>query len=236
MSKPTDRINLKTKRRLDLQTDDVETPHSKRNKSTPVAKVNKGKKLKPSKLLPIKMGTKSQKSLPIGKPRMIPELNINENRSKRLNHQEISNIPKDKKVERNVTKVIPIIQTHGMKAKNAKNALDTQKEILNLNRIDHLSSVEFVDGENALNDDTVVDHDGVELSIDGSDLDEQFPENEPGEIPSSDSEDETETVSTPQVQPKKRVKSKVIKVNKNAVAQQQSAGSSDGTCASAGLN
>ena len=67
-------------------------------------------------------------------------------------------------------KVTPIIQTRKMKAKS--DAMQLQKELEKLNKIDVLSSAELDAGERVLENDSDVDHDGVELSIQGSDLSE----------------------------------------------------------------
>ena len=86
-----------------------------------------------------------------------------------------------------VRKVVPIIQTRGMKAKAAKinnnivemprKVVVTQKEVNQLDSIDKLTSNEIVDGDPIVEDE--VCHDGVELSINGSDIDEDFPEDQP---------------------------------------------------------
>ena len=76
----------------------------------------------------------------------------------------------------NKIKVIPIIQTRGMKQK-AQNSIEYQvKESEYLNNIDKQTFTEFVDGENAAElDPAEVSHDDVELSVNGSDLDD-FPD------------------------------------------------------------
>ena len=101
------------------------------------------------------------------------------------------------------TKVVPIIQTRGMKAK-AINGLMVEimqdgqsSELEKLNEIDAMTQNEIVDGEAVLNE---IDHDGVELSVQGSDnefaAEEGEIENastavtEPGEITSSEGDDE----------------------------------------------
>ena len=86
-------------------------------------------------------------------------------------------------------KVVPIIQTRGMKAKFAKNAIEKQTQpsrkqqmvdFVNkkdkLSNIDNLTSTEFADGDSILDGD--ISNDGVELSINGLDIDEDFPETE----------------------------------------------------------
>ena len=98
-----------------------------------------------------------------------------------------------------------------------------------MNRIDTLTSREFADGEEFLNEIAGaanieadgIDHDGVELSMNGSD-DEAFPEaedntehteqSEPGEVESSD-EEEGDSTSNRVVQRHSHVWSKVVKVN-----------------------
>ena len=102
-----------------------------------------------------------------------------------------------------IPKVIPIIQTRGMKAKIADRAdqINKQQELEYFNGIDTMTSVEIVGGENTDNLSNI-DHDGVELSVQGSDI-EDFPDKaEPGEV----SEDEEEVVCRP------KIASKVVKV------------------------
>ena len=118
--------------------------------------------------------------------------------------------------------VKPIIQTQGMKQKQKLQKLERNR----LNNIDRLNSVEIAGGnltdEEALNDNHEIEHDGIKLSINGSDVDEEFPEadlpstsptvnttprqveeTEPGEILSNEEE---EDITRHQVQ------SKVVKV------------------------
>ena len=93
----------------------------------------------------------------------------------------------------NKVKITPIIQTRAMKEKAAvkvktktpvvsnlnklsDEAIDTGKELAFLNRIDTLTSDEIVGGNVESDDDEGVYHDGVELSIQGSDVDDDFPE------------------------------------------------------------
>ena len=95
----------------------------------------------------------------------------------------------------------------------------TQQDFDLLNSIDTLSAIELADGDHALesddNDGGAVNHDGVELSVNGSDEDE-FPEAdeadnlEPGEVSSSDDDENAEVVPTRQ---RPKVASKVVKVN-----------------------
>ena len=65
--------------------------------------------------------------------------------------------------------LVPIIQTQGMKAKEklSKEALAT--ELAELNAIDKLTSDEIADGDEICND-------GVQLSVQGSDFEDDFPE------------------------------------------------------------
>ena len=150
-------------------------------------------------------------------------------------------------------KVIPIIQTRGMKARefalkqsnlvkpkskvkvktdkvqmNKVNKVQiSQDEINRLDLIDQLTADEIAggDSENELAEVNEICHDGIELSINSSDIDEDFPEDdrqndqtdhdhngvEPGEL-SSSSEDEYEPDHS-------RPQSKVTKVtNKQQVA------------------
>ena len=82
-------------------------------------------------------------------------------------------------------KVTPIIQTRAMKLKLANDGKDDQvnKELEDLNTIDALTSNEIVDGDRVFDDsngkmqeddnnDQQINHDGVELSISGSDIEE----------------------------------------------------------------
>ena len=84
---------------------------------------------------------------------------------------------------------------------NMTNAVVTSKmdknEIEYLNDIDSLTVTEFVEGENFLQTQGEIDHNGVELLVNGSDL-EHFPDKdeqdisssgEPGEIQSSEDEE-----------------------------------------------
>ena len=104
------------------------------------------------------------------------------------------------KVNVNKVKVIPIIEIRGMKAKKLINSDNNVEEVSFFNRIDQLSSDEFVGGniDENLNRDcdesssANISHDGVEISINGSDDKNEFPDEtaaEPGEI--SDSDEET---------------------------------------------
>ena len=102
----------------------------------------------------------------------------------------------------------------------ATNQNDFDKEIQQLNEIDNLSPNEILDGEKAVQEEGVevedveeVDHNGVELSIQGSDIDEYSDDN--GEIHSSSEEEE-------EIQPGRTVTSKVLKA-KNIVNEPKSA-------------
>ena len=84
-------------------------------------------------------------------------------------------------------KVTPIIQTRGMKAKakqanliKNKKVIVTQADLHKLNDIDKLSYREFADG-----DENGIYHNGVELSIQGSDIEDDFPEVNPTQPPST---------------------------------------------------
>ena len=120
--------------------------------------------------------------------------------------------------------LIPIIQTRSMKAKSfSKDKKGDKREKLSvklsdklerLNNIDILSPIEIADGEKALvsgSETESVCNDGVEISINGSDDEDEFPEvTEPGEILSS----EDESCDNPQSQKSTQVASKVVKVNR----------------------
>ena len=111
-------------------------------------------------------------------------------------------VPVDLISKRQKVKISPIIRTHGMKAKAVaeKNKVRVTADELNkFATIDTLTSDKFLGGQ----DDDQVCHDGIELSVQGSDL-EEFPDDagetaqsdseiepgEPGELSSSESEDE----------------------------------------------
>ena len=72
---------------------------------------------------------------------------------------------------KNKRKISPIIQTQGMKAKQAKNDhesennFDKECELEKLNNIDKLRPHEIVDGEIV----NQINHDGLEISINRSD-------------------------------------------------------------------
>ena len=116
-------------------------------------------------------------------------------------------------------KIIPIIQTRRMKAKIAQKQddldliNDREKELHEFNQIDVLSRDEILAGES----DTDVEHDGVELSIIGSDLDD-FPDDgmESGEVSSDDEVLNDNTISPRNLH---RVALKVVKVNNRDSAQ-----------------
>ena len=76
---------------------------------------------------------------------------------------------------------ISIIQTRGMKAKNlGKSNKDIEDEIVLLNNIDKLTQSEILDGDRVVNGEDGSIGDGVDLSIDGAELDEDFPESVDG--------------------------------------------------------
>ena len=68
------------------------------------------------------------------------------------------------------TKVVPIIKTRGMKRKE-KDQINKQNERQILNEIDTMKPFEIAGGDT----DNEIDHDGIELSVNGSDI-EDFPE------------------------------------------------------------
>ena len=131
--------------------------------------------------------------------------------------------------------ITPIIQTRGMKARAAqkgenddkvinKNVL-TRADITHFDKIDTLTSREIADGEDK------VYHDGIKLSIQGSDIDEDFPvpDNNANTHDVSDNEEEGKDTNCDSTEPgeicsseedlppdnnNKKVASKVIKVNK----------------------
>ena len=100
-------------------------------------------------------------------------------------------------------KIIPIIQTRSMKKRcNGKqqsiHRID-QEELNTLNEIDKLTSHEIADGEQHSSG-QVLNDDGVDLSVEGSDIDEDLSDSkgntgtvddfEPGQVSSSDEEEE----------------------------------------------
>ena len=112
-------------------------------------------------------------------------------------------------------KLVPIIQTRSMKAKQFAPELNQDKgkettkgsksrkyrktklsnrEYEDLNKIDLLTSKEIVDGELVVNEDL---GDGVDLSIDGSDLEENFPDTDEGD---ADRNHDEEVLTTPATQ------------------------------------
>ena len=109
-------------------------------------------------------------------------------------------------------KVVPIIQTRGMKAKlnnNSDKRIVTREDLANLDKIDKLTVDEIAGGDDKIH------HDGIKLSINGSDTEDDFPEvetTEPGEISSSGCEDSDEEMQDEYRN--KCVASKVTKVNK----------------------
>ena len=144
------------------------------------------------------------------------------------------------KTAKTKTKVTSIIQTRGMKTKAARLTREQiESELKKLSQIDSLTSCELADGEQGLNDeDSDVNHDGVELSVNGSDFEDDIEDPrtsgtseppaqghidsttesdveemnngiEPGEL--SSSEDEVD------VRPKKSVASKVVRAEKEKI-------------------
>ena len=112
------------------------------------------------------------------------------------------------------SRLVPIIETHGMKAKRAVE----EDELSKLNQIDGLTSNEILGGNEVLNegDDDEVNHDGVELSVNGSDVDE-FPDDnteltrqEPGEL------DDESDVEEEEVLVRNKVASKIVAVPKSS--------------------
>ena len=127
----------------------------------------------------------------------VGHLNENSNRNFERNNKNFEGRSRSIAVK---SKVIPIIQTRGMKAKQGEKGKNiTQKEINKLLAIDDLNPAELFAGEEICND-------GVEITVPGSDLDD-FPDDfdndndscqedsqpslmEPGEIESSGNESE----------------------------------------------
>ena len=112
---------------------------------------------------------------------------------------------------------VPIIQTRAMKAKETTtlNYVEsdqvTESDIDDFNKIDALTSTEIENGNQVIDDGDVPMGDGVDLSINGSDLETEFPEgggSEAGEVLS----DDDEQINMPC--PRSNVRSKVVKVSK----------------------
>ena len=118
--------------------------------------------------------------------------------------------------------IVPIIQTRRMKALGINKS--GTNEISKLNKIDTLSSNEITDGDVATDGNGVVDHEGIEVTIPGSDIDDEFPDDngEPGELPntSSDEEEFSQETSPDRLCHRVRVPSKVVKVNRNRKQQE----------------
>ena len=93
----------------------------------------------------------------------------------------------NRKNERSRSKIVPIIQTRKMKQRS-KEQSELQKEIKFLSKIDNLSSSEIKAGNE-------IDHDGVEISINGSDI-EDFPEEQQQQTSSCQTEVAETTEST----------------------------------------
>ena len=102
---------------------------------------------------------------------------------------------KQNKLSKTITKIVPIIQTRGMKAKEKICSLtnkEKESELKKLNQIDQLLPHEIAGGDVSSDEEGEICNDGVELSINGSELDEEFPEEssgEPGKIIASDEDD-----------------------------------------------
>ena len=104
--------------------------------------------------------------------------------------------------------ITPIIQTRGMKAKAQKGKNNDQivkenvltcVDIAHFDKIDTLTSREIADGKDE------VYHDGIELSIQGSDIDEDFPvpDNNTNTHDTSDNEEEEEDTNLDSTEPGK---------------------------------
>ena len=120
------------------------------------------------------------------------------------------------KNNRDVKKITPIIETRGMKARKVLASSEFQE----LNKIDSLTNREILDGDSALDPEEIC-HDGVEISINGSDVDEFLEENDGndgssdmGEISSGD-EDEASMVE------QRKIASKVVKVSTDNTSSSQ---------------
>ena len=118
-----------------------------------------------------------------------------------------------------ITKVDPIIQTRGMKAKSLKtfgqSSIDTNVEIDKLSQIDCLTSVEFAGGNDASNKsggEEAIHNDGIEISINGSDVDDEFLDEEGFEDEVVEQQDEEERGNK---KGRNWVSSKVVKVTQN---------------------
>ena len=114
--------------------------------------------------------------------------------------------PLNRKRKVSQIKLVPIIQTRGMKQK-LKQVQDFDEQLKNLNAIDKHTSDEILGGED-------VEHDGIELSIHGSD--EEFTEDFDGnqEKATNDELDYSDYSDEEDSQPQHTVSSKVVKVSK----------------------
>ena len=188
MSKP------KAKRKL---LDELEATQSvaksKKAKSKQTSN-QEGKNLVKTKLLKRKVIPKA-KGKKDGNNNAIPECSGKLSKFAKINGG--TDLDLDRRNVLNVNNVVPITRTRAMKAKET---IRDKSEIETLNDIDRLTNKEFISG----NQIEEICHDGVELPINGSDLDD-FEEdlddathNEPGEITSSD-EDEVVVTKSPLV-------------------------------------
>ena len=195
-----DRQQKKVKRSLITELDETDVLHPKKNRlSRPEMQGRKPTKIN-SKIKTLKLSKKA-KALTDN----TTVKNINSNRSKPNRATATAQVAAETRSQKDVIKVVPIIQTRGMKAKIVR---ISQQDIEQLDEIDKQTSVEFVDGERSFENETADDdhdHDGVELSVAGSDIDD-FPETEPGEVSSSSEEDE------PEARHSQKVASKVVKI------------------------
>ena len=121
------------------------------------------------------------------------------------------------KAKSKTNKVIPIIETRCMKVKRALEQLnlDAEKELKDLNNIDTLSSFEIAAGDK-IDDEREIHHDGVDLSIDGSDFEEEGNlsnhwRSDEGMVSDSDGEAGKDNESDSP----RRIKSKVVRVSKS---------------------
>ena len=133
------------------------------------------------------------------KRKPLPKGGINKDVTQAKNQKRVpknSNTNRNKPTSMSRPKLIPIIQTCGMKAR-ANIPADQDTDIQKILSIDNLSPVEFAAADQVVNDnDSGANQDGIDLSIQGSDFEDEVDEtarNEPGEITSSDNESEDES-------------------------------------------
>ena len=208
-----------TKRKLLDELNVSESGKNKKVKSNPQSETIDNEQNKSGKNANISISRKN--------PKLIKEFEINKIKTGKIKGKNNNTVPENPKNQNSGKfisvkgrssqtgkgKISPIIRTWGMKAREIfKSKLDRipqqdfEDELCKLNEIDRLTSEEISGGDNDASD---ICNYGVELSCEGSDLDE-FPDTadntEPGELSNEEPEPGTSTQGS--------VRSKVVKVNK----------------------